>query len=173
MNLSTAVLLMNERCRVIEGIYEPDGKGPDGSKSEGYKAPRELFKTFDEAINVGDILIVPSNTRHCITTVKCTGVDVDWDADTTKEIKWIVGTVDTAAFEELKVLDAKMFEVIREAEKTDKRNKLREKLTAHMDEGQKVTLANLHNTAASLTHDGASVTSGQGGAGAADPVTKR
>ena len=143
MNLSTAVLLMNDKCRVIEAIYEPDGAGPNKDHPETYEAPRELFKTFDEAIKVGDILIVPSGTRHCITTVKVTDVDVEWDPGTTKDIKWIVGVVDMAHFEELKAMDDRMFATIKQAEKTSKRNELRKKLTEHMDEAQRAELAKL------------------------------
>ena len=130
MNLSTAVLLMNDKCRVIEATYMPDAEGEQRDADGKPRAKRELFKSFDEAIKTGDVLIVPSSTRHKITTVKVTDVDVDWDPDCSTEIKWIIGTVDLAHFEELKTLDEKMFKVIKDAEKTDKRNKLREKLTA-------------------------------------------
>ena len=153
MNLSTAVLLMNDKCRVIEATYMPDPEGEQRDPVTNEKmAKRELFKTFDEAIKIGDVLIVPSSTRHKITTVKVTDVDVDWDPDCSTEIKWIIGTVDLAHFEELKALDEKMFKVIKDAEKTDKRNKLREKLTAHMDETQKTELLAMTDAVA-LTHD--------------------
>lgn len=152
MNLSTAVLLMNDKCRVIEATYMPDAEGEQRDADGKPRAKRELFKTFDEAIKVGDVLIVPSSTRHKITTVKVTDVDVDWDPDCSTEIKWIIGTVDLAHFEELKALDEKMFKVIKDAEKTDKRNKLREKLTAHMDETQKTELLAMTDAVA-LTHE--------------------
>lgn len=147
-NLSTAILLMNPAVHVIEAVYEPDGKGPDNSKAENYKAPRELFKTFDDTIKVGDVLVVPSNTRHCVTTVKVTALEPEWSPDTTKEIKWIISTVDLAKFEELKALDDKMFRTIRNAEKTSRRNELAKKLTEHLSEEQRAELANLHNSAA-------------------------
>ena len=152
MNLSTAVLLMNDKCRVIEATYMPDAEGEQRDAEGKPRAKRELFKTFDETVKVGDVLIVPSSTRHKITTVKVTDVDVDWDPDTSTDIKWIIGTVDLAHFEELKALDEKMFKVIKDAEKTDKRNKLREKLTAHMDETQKTELLAMTDAVA-LTHE--------------------
>lgn len=132
MNYSTAVFLINPNCRAIEAIYEAD--------TDQRKAPRSIFKTFDEAIKEGDIILVPSETRHKITTCKVTAVDVELDITTTAEIKWIIGVVDQAGFEELKGVEQKAITQIKAAEKNHQREELRKKMFANMDENTVKTL---------------------------------
>lgn len=56
MNYSTAVILLNKNIRTVQATYEPDRVGVD--------AKRSIFKTFDSSIQVDDIVVVPSTTRH-------------------------------------------------------------------------------------------------------------
>lgn len=132
MNYSTAVFLINPNCRAIEAIYEAD--------TDQRKAPRSIFKTFDEAIKEGDIILVPSETRHKVTTCKVTAVDVELDITTTAEIKWVIGAVDQAGFEELKAVEQKAITQIKAAEKNHQREELRKKMFANMDENTVKTL---------------------------------
>lgn len=127
MNYSTAVFLINPHCRAIEAIYEAD--------TDQRKAPRSIFKTFDDAVAEGDIILVPSDTRHRVTTCKVTAVDVELDITTTAEIKWIIGVVDQAGFDELKAVEQKAITQIKAAEKNHQREELRKKMFANMDEG--------------------------------------
>lgn len=137
MNYSTAVFLINPNCRAIEAIFEAD--------TDQRKAPRLIFKTFDDAISEGDIILVPSDTRHKVTTCKVTAVDVELDITTTAEIKWIIGVVDQAAFEELKAVEQKAITQIKAAEKNHQREELRKKMFANMDESavKALQIANL------------------------------
>lgn len=132
MNYSTAVFLINPNCRAIEAIYEAD--------TDTRKAPRSIFKTFDETISEGDIILVPSDTRHKVTTCKVTAVDVELDITTGAEIKWIIGVVDQAGYEELKAVEEKAITQIKAAEKNHQREELRKKMFANMDESAVKTL---------------------------------
>jgi hypothetical protein len=136
MNYSTAILLINPACRAIKAIYEPDHE----PKGMGPLAKRQLFKTFDPAIKVGDIAMVPSTTRHLVTTVKVTDVDVEWDVHNCEEVKWVIGVIDQAEFLSLKKKEEAAINQIKESEKTFERNELKKKMFAHMTEEQIASL---------------------------------
>lgn len=140
MNYSTAVFLINPNCRAIEAIYEAD--------TDQRKAPRSIFKTFDDAIKEGDIVLVPSDTRHKVTTCKVTAVDVELDITTTADIKWIIGVVDQAGYEVLKATEQAAITQIKAAEKNHQREELRKKMFANMDENAikalQITSINAH-----------------------------
>jgi len=135
MNYSTAILLINPACRAIKAIYEPD---PQNDLSP--RAKRQLFKTFDPSIKVGDIAMVPSTTRHMVTTVKVTDVDVEWDVHSCEEVKWVIGVIDQAEYISLKSQEEAAINQIKESEKTFERNELKKKMFAHMTEEQIASL---------------------------------
>lgn len=89
---SRLVYLVNPDVITVRAKYEPD-----------INASYE-FKTLDKTLTKGDIVIVPTDTRCGFTCVEISEVDVDSDVEATSEIKWIVGRVDTPAFE--KTLEA-------------------------------------------------------------------
>jgi hypothetical protein len=68
VNYTTAVFLINDSIRAVTCTYENDGK-------------RVPFKTLDKTIAVDDIVVVPSGTRHGMTTCKVVEVDSDVDYD--------------------------------------------------------------------------------------------
>ena len=135
MNYSTAILLINPACRAIMAIYEPDPPNDLAKRSK-----RQLFKTFDRSIKVGDIAMVPSTTRHMVTTVKVTDVDVEWDVHSCEEVKWVVGVIDQAEYISLKSQEEAAINQIKESEKTFERNELKKKMFAHMTEEQIASL---------------------------------
>jgi len=135
MNYSTAILLINPACRAIKAIYEPDPTDENRPR-----AKRTLFKTFDRSIKVGDIAMVPSTTRHMVTTVKVTDVDVEWDVHTCEEVKWVIGVIDQAEYISLKSQEEAAINQIKESEKTFERNELKKKMFAHMTEEQIASL---------------------------------
>ena len=135
MNYSTAILLINPACRAIKAIYEPDP-----SDENRPRAKRTLFKTFDRSIKAGDIAMVPSTTRHMVTTVKVTDVDVEWDVHTCEEVKWVIGVIDQAEYISLKSQEEAAINQIKESEKTFERNELKKKMFAHMTEEQIASL---------------------------------
>jgi hypothetical protein len=132
MNYSTAVFLINDTCRAVEAIYEAD--------TDQRKAPRTIFKTFDDTIKAGDIILVPSETRHRVTTCKVTAVDIEIDITTTADIKWVIGVVDQAHYEQLKAVEENAIRQIKAAEKTHQREELKKKMFANMDENAIKTL---------------------------------
>lgn len=81
MERSREIFLINDQVKALKGEYEPDGT-------------RSLLKTFDHTIKVGDYLVVQSDTRHKITTVKVTDIDVDFDMHGTKPMQWVISKVD-------------------------------------------------------------------------------
>lgn len=126
MNYSTAILLINPACRAMLGTYEADIEGQPAAK-------RELFKTLDETIAEGDIVMVPTNTRHNVTAIKIVEADVEWDVNIQAEVKWIIGKVDQAGFKSLKAQEEAAIVAIKASEKTAARNKLKAQMFEHMD----------------------------------------
>src|SRR6185295_1615472 len=118
---------------------------PDPKDDKAPKPKRELFKTFDETIAVGDIVMVPSGTRHNVTSVKVVETDVEWDVHTSGEVKWIIGKVDQSEFNKLKALEENAISAIKESEKTAARKKMRSEMLQHMDEAaiKQIDLANV------------------------------
>lgn len=133
MNYSTAILVMNPDARCVKVIYEPD--------TLHTKAPRELFKTFDKTIKVDDFVVVPSSTRHNITTCKVVEVDVDDWMDTGKSIGWVIGRIDLADAEKVKNWEATAIEALKDAEKRKRRREMQASMTEAMNEKEKEGLA--------------------------------
>lgn len=142
MNYSTAILLINPACRAIRGIYEPDPEKAPGSMK------RHTFKTFDKSISVGDLILVPSGTRWDVTTMKVTDVDVEWEPDTVEHIRWVIGIVDKSGFQKLLDAESQAIQQIKEAEKTHKRNELKDKMMAHIDPAAQDKIAQTFSTVA-------------------------
>lgn len=91
MNYTTAIFLISDQARAVNVTYESDDD-----------APRTMFKTLDPNIKVDDFVTVPTDTRHHMTVCKVVEVDVEPDLETSKEMKWIVGVVGTADFDQIK-----------------------------------------------------------------------
>jgi hypothetical protein len=138
MNYSTAIFLVNPAVRAVTCIYQPDPtpNGKNGYVDGAASNPRTMFKTFDKSIQVDDLVLVPSNTRFKVTVNKVIAVDVSPDFDSTVEIQWIIGKVDRAAYENTLSDEGRYIQLIRQAEETDQRNKLREKMLAHVDQAK-------------------------------------
>lgn len=111
-NYSTAAFLVNPEVRAIAVTYEKIDLNEDTTKqmkyTPGYLSAGKLpngaviFKSIDKTIKVGDFVIVPTDTRHGMTVCKVVAVDVEIDQDNTAECYWLVGTVDTAEFEQIR-----------------------------------------------------------------------
>lgn len=119
MNYSTAIFLISDQARAIVATYET-----------GEKAPRTVFKTLDARVKVDDYVVVPTDTRHSMTVCRVVEVDVEPDFDSATEIKWIIGTVETADFDDLKRQEEEAVGKIKAAEKRKKREELRQALIA-------------------------------------------
>lgn len=119
MNYSTAVFLINDKVRAVKGTYEA-----------GENAGKTMFKTFSPTLKVGDFTIVPTNTRHNMTVVKITDVDVEFDIETTTNVEWIIGQIDLTAYEQVLGQEQEAVKTIQSAEKNRKRAALREAIFA-------------------------------------------
>lgn len=119
MNYSTAVFLINDKVRAVKGTYEA-----------GENAGKTMFKTFSPTLKVGDFAIVPTNTRHNMTVVKITDVDVEFDIETTTNVEWIIGQIDMTAYEQVLGQEQEAVKTIQSAEKNRKRAALREAIFA-------------------------------------------
>lgn len=113
MNYTTAVFLINKNVRAVMCNYEPDA--PDR---------KVMFKTLDISVREGDLVIVPTKTRHGMTVSKVVETDVDVDFDSSAPVAWIVCKVDQAAYEATLAQEGDAIAVITSAEKTKKRNEL-------------------------------------------------
>lgn len=123
MNLSTTVLLLNEECRAVLGVYEPD---IDGQPPK----PRTMFKTFDPSIEKDDLVIVPTNTRHGMTVFKIVEVDVEVDFENPAKVDWIIDKVDSTRHALLLEQEGVMIGRIQKAQANEKREKLKAALLA-------------------------------------------
>jgi hypothetical protein len=139
MNYSSAVFLINKNVRAIKVTYDKQDPG---------KAPASeyTFKTLDPAIAKDDFVVVPTDTRHGLTVVKVSQVDVDIDLDDAiTQYKWIVARVDRSAYDQTLLDEAQAVKVIRLAEFNKKRSDLREgMLGASMDEIKALPIAALN-----------------------------
>jgi predicted Mrr-cat superfamily restriction endonuclease len=139
MNYSTAVFLINKHVRALACTYE-----------QGDNAPRTIFKTLDEAIKAGDFVVVPTDTRHNMTVVKVVEPDVDVDFDSSVQVKWIIGKVDRAAYEQTLAQEAAAIQEIKRAELRKKREDLAGSLLAnHLDTIKALPIAAMNGEAKS------------------------
>ena len=129
MDNSAIVFLINDEARAVYGIYEDDGQ-------------KTIFKTLDQAIKVGDFAVVESTTRHNMTVVKITDVDVDVNFETDKSIRWVVQVIDTDRFKETLMQERAAISAVQEAERARKKKELRASLFAnHEDKIKALALA--------------------------------
>lgn len=121
MHDSTIVLLINDTARAIKAEYEPSGS-------------KATFKTLDQDIDVGDMVVVQSGTRHEMTTCKVVEVDFDINYDTSGKINWVIQKIDTDTFEQILGKEKQAIDAVKAAERERKRNELRESMFAGQPE---------------------------------------
>ena len=142
MNLSTAVFLVNDECRAVMATYEADTKERP--------APRTMFKTFDPSIAVGDLVIVPTNTRHSMTVVKVVEADVEVDFDDATKVDWVIAKIDPAAHERLVAQERQLLDKIQSAQNRKRRQELAAAMMADAeDEIKALPIAGSSSTATS------------------------
>lgn len=153
MNYSTAVMLINPNIRAIKTTYEPDYT--DG-RGVVVKKDRIIFKTLDTSIKKGDLVIVPSGTRHKNTVVLVDEVDVEVDFESETQIGWIIDRVDMANANTVAAEETKWIEQIKAAEKRRKREELKKSMIdMYQDSGiDKLPIAHMMDaaTAAAIEH---------------------
>ena len=113
MNYSTAIFIVKEdQVRAIACQYE--------KVEENRSAKVVTFKSLDKSIKVGDIVVVPSHTRHNFTTNKVVAVDVEVDLESTQKMDWIVARMDD---DDYKVILAQEEEIIKKVKSAELRKK--------------------------------------------------
>ena len=123
MNYSTAIFLINSDVRAVSVSYEQDAEG------RGIK-PFHTFKTFDPDVAIGDFVVIPTGTRHNMTVARVEEVDLEIDVDSCVDMRWLVGRVDTAAYEAVVAQEADAIAQIKSAEKRARQEELKAKLIA-------------------------------------------
>ncbi len=144
MNYSTASMLINDNIRAIETVYEPDTVDSRGHVTR--KAVRTVFKTLDPTIKPGDMVIVPSHTRHNFTTVLVEKVDVEVDHNESTVINWIVDKVVFDGYKTVIDQEAIWIEDFKKAEKRSQKEALRTKMTSYYTEAGNTAMALLTGT---------------------------
>lgn len=129
MNYSTAVMLINNNIRAIHVIYESD--------TATTKVKRMMFKTLDQNLIVGDMVVVPTDAdhRHGFTIAKVTDVDVDVDFDADEQIKWIAGVFARANYDNLLIEENRYIDLIKKGEQLKRRKDIAANLDALKVEG--------------------------------------
>lgn len=144
MNYSKAVLLVNDNIRVVACSYEPDVKDASGRITQ--RQGRYHFKTVDTSLKVGDLVVVPTDSRHGMTVIKVEEVDVEVEIDDDIELKWIISKVDDSAYQTVLKEEAAAIALLKKAEKKDQKKKLKEKMLAFVDEETASKLSLSHFT---------------------------
>lgn len=125
MNYSTAIFLVNKDVRAVAISYERDANGKG-------VAPFEVFKSMDPDIIVGEMVVVPTSTRHQMTVVRVEevrdGSTVDLDSGV--QMQWVVDRVSVDPYETILEQEAAGIEQIKSAELRRRREELRDKLLA-------------------------------------------
>lgn len=116
MNLSTAIFLVNKSVRPVRVSYDPD--------VPKHNNPDKLFKTLDPDLKKGDMVVVPTGTRHGMTVCKVEEIDFRVNFDTSAEYLWVIGKVDVDAYEAIKGQEATVVDRIGVAEENRKRAEL-------------------------------------------------
>lgn len=132
MNYSTAIFLVNQAVRAVAVSYDTDAEG------KGIR-PFTLFKTLDPDVEVGQYVVIPTDTRHRMTVARVEEVDVDVDLESTVQVGWLVDAVDRRAYDEVIGREANAIGAIKSAERRAKQEELREKLIADNPELQQLS----------------------------------
>lgn len=130
MNYTTAIFLISDTVRGVKCAYEAKDN-----------AILTTFKTFDRTIMPGDLVIVPTNTRHKRTCVKVIEVDVEVDFEDQTEMSWIVAKLDQAAYQSLLAQEGEMIAKMKSAQRTKQRRELAATMLADTEELQSLAIA--------------------------------
>jgi|TARA_R110000851_G_scaffold17651_1_gene55800 hypothetical protein len=149
---SLLVFLIDDSVKAIRAVYEkvneptaiapmPMAYGQDDPHSSP-KLRGYLFKTHSADHKVGDLLVVPTDTRHGFTVVKVVEIDAEPDMDAQHAIKWVVGKVDTATYFDIVEQELSIIDTVAKAELKTKRDNLRKTLLGeHEDQFADMKLA--------------------------------
>lgn len=121
MHDSTIVLLINDNARALKVEYEDGGS-------------QMIVKTLDQSIQVDDLVVVQSGTRHFMTVAKVVEADFDINYDTQGEVKWIVQKIDRESFQGILDQENKAIDAVKTAERNRKRKELQASVMANHED---------------------------------------
>lgn len=140
MNYSTAVFLINKNVRCMMATYEID-------REDTATAKRTPFKTLDPGIGKGDLVIVPTGTRHGMTVVRVVESDVDVDFENMTPMAWIVQRVERGPYDVIVRDEERAINTIRSAEKRKKADELRAALIIDQEAVKQLAISSAGNRA--------------------------
>ncbi len=88
MHDSRTVFLLDDNVKCVSGKYEV-----------GHSASTEEFKTAIEGIEVGDYVVVPTNTRQKMTVVRIDEIDIEPDLESDIKMDWVMCKVPKAEYD--------------------------------------------------------------------------
>lgn len=144
MNYSTNIMLVNDNIKAVLVSYERDKDG------KGIK-PFTMFKTLDHSIQVNDLVVVPTNTRHEHTVVRVEALDVEVDYEDSTFVQWIIDKVDTSAAAKIALEEIKWIDALKAGEKKAKKDEIRKKLLSTFEgdiDISKLAIANVTDVTA-------------------------
>ena len=115
MNTSKIAFLIDDTVRAFRCAYEPDDPS----------ATNSWFKSFDQDLEVDDLVVVESTTRHGMTVAKIVEADADINFDTPEVVRWIVAKIDVLAHSKVIEREQIGIKTVQTAEKRAKREELR------------------------------------------------
>lgn len=127
-NYSTAIMLFNPNVRAIEVAYNPLEEEPNQTLY--------TFKSLNKDIQVGDLVVVPTGTRHGYTVVKVVEVDVEVDIESTIQLLWIVSRLDLAANDAVLGEEKKWIADLKQAEARKKREEIKASMQETYDDAE-------------------------------------
>lgn len=119
MNLSAAIMLVQDGIRPVRVLYDPD------NAQKSYN-PTQLFKTLDTDLKKDDLVIVPTTTRHGFTIAKVTEIDFPVDFNSAYQWGWIGGRFDKTSYDEVLQIETKAVHRIGKIEENKMKNELKD-----------------------------------------------
>lgn len=132
MNYSTAICLVSDEVRGISCSYDLD---PEGNVNQLY-----TFKSLDTQLGVGDLVVIPTDSRHGFTIVRIEEVDVEIPLEDSTDYKWIAARFDIRNYNKVLRYERELISTIKSTEKRRKREELREAVMADVKDEELPTL---------------------------------
>lgn len=134
-NKSKVIFVLNDSVRALLATFEKD------DPERNTKAKREMVKTLDPSIKVGDMVNVETGSRHGVSTMKIVEADVEVNFNDPENVRWIVGKVDMTALAKVIDQENEAISAIRRAELKKERKDLRATLDeSYSDEMKNIQL---------------------------------
>ena len=129
MNYSTAIALLTDEVTGVSCSYELDHEDKP-LKLYTFKCLKDMADNLAE----GDLVVIPTDSRHGFTIVRVEKVDVEIPLESSIAYKWIAGKFDTAEYDNVLEQEATLIEKVKKSQKRKKREEMRAALQEQLDE---------------------------------------